>query len=242
MRLLVAYQRRSEKEFASPGKKYHTEGPDSLSMKKSVCLLPLFAVCIAAQTPVGNPTGTVFKDQDYQKPENCLPCHQRQFDELRSSVKSGYRNVSPLFNGLESSANFINGGLLRPTYPDSPIVLPDGVPLNSNMFTTSPLTEIRQVQSGFCFTCHNAEVERLGDNPATREVPQLSGVQAAFRPGSVPASARLCAGRRQRKAGVAGSDRRSASVGGSAFAGCGWHYLRRLPQHRRSGPESQFPA
>ncbi len=145
-------------------------------------LLLIFAGSLAGQVPTGGPTGTVFKDQDYQPPENCLPCHQRQYDELRSSVKSGYRNVSPLFNALESSANFLNGGLLRPTYSDSTVVLPDGVPLNTNMFTTPVLTEVRQVQSGFCFSCHNPHVERLGDNPATREVPQLPGLQAAFRP------------------------------------------------------------
>src|SRR5713101_6361073 len=72
----------------------------------------------------------------YQKPQNCLPCHQRQFDELRSSVKSGYRNVSPLFNGLELSANLLNGGLLRPVYSDSAKLLADGTPLTTNMFTT----------------------------------------------------------------------------------------------------------
>ena len=31
-------------------------------------------------------------------PEKCLPCHQRQYDELRSAVKAGYRSVSPLMN------------------------------------------------------------------------------------------------------------------------------------------------
>src|SRR5579863_9450143 len=107
---------------------------------------------LLAQMPTGNPTTVPFKSQDIQPPENCLPCHQRQYDELRSSVKSGYRNVSPLFNALETAGNLISGGLLRPTYADSTLVLPDGVTLNSNMFTTSPLTEIRQVQSGFCFT------------------------------------------------------------------------------------------
>jgi hypothetical protein len=123
-----------------------------------------------------------FKDQTYQRPESCLPCHQRQYDELRSSVKSGYRNASPLFNGLELSANFLNGGLLRPTYSDSTKVLPDGVPLNSNMFTTPVLTEIRQVQSGFCFTCHNPHVLRMGNDPTAREVPELAGVAGTFRP------------------------------------------------------------
>jgi hypothetical protein len=149
---------------------------------KYTFILLVLAGRLVAQTPTGGPTGVIFNEQDYQIPENCLPCHQRQFNELRSSVKSGYRNVSPLLNALESSANFLNGGLLRPTYPDSTVVLPDGTPLNSNMFTTPVLTEVRQVQSGFCFTCHNPHVERLGNNPATREVPQLPGLQAAFRP------------------------------------------------------------
>jgi len=146
--------------------------------------------CGANSTTVANvqPTSTAdsvqvqFKEQDYQRPEVCEPCHQRQYDELRSSVKSGYRNVSPLFNGLEFSSNLLAGGLLRPVYSDSTIVLPDGTPLNSNMFTTPVLTETRQVQAGFCFTCHNAHVERMGNNPNTREVPQLAGLGANFDP------------------------------------------------------------
>src|SRR5579862_1167621 len=107
---------------------------------------------LSAQTPVPNPFESAFRGQDYQRPENCLPCHQRQFDELHSSVKSGYRNVSPLFNGLEVSGNLLGGGLLRPVYADSTVVLPDGVLLNTNMFTSSPITETRQDQAGFCFT------------------------------------------------------------------------------------------
>jgi hypothetical protein len=142
----------------------------------------LLAANLVAQVPAGSQSAAVFKDQPYQPPEKCLPCHQRQYDELHSSVKSGYRNVSPLFNALETSANFLNGGLLRPTYADSTVVLPDGVPLNTNMFTTPVITEIRQAQSGFCLTCHNAAIERMGDDPKTREVPQLDGLLSEFRP------------------------------------------------------------
>src|SRR5437660_10053356 len=119
-----------------------------------VLALTLSYRSISAQTPVGNPTSFTFKQQAYQPPTSCLPCHQRQFDELRSSVKSGYRNVSPLFNGLEMASNFISGGLLRPVYADSPVVLPDGVPLKTNMFTSPVLNEVGEVQAGFCFTCH----------------------------------------------------------------------------------------
>src|SRR5437660_9700469 len=141
-----------------------------------VFLIVLAVPQLVGQTPVGNPTESPFKNQDYQRPQKCLPCHQRQFDELRSSVKSGYRNVSPLFNGLEMASNFISGGLLRPVYADSPVVLPDGVPLKTNMFTSPVLNEVREVQAGFCFTCHNPHIEREGDDPAKlREVPQLPG-------------------------------------------------------------------
>jgi hypothetical protein len=148
-------------------------------------LITFCAATLAAQTPVGNPPSSFFRDQPYQRPENCLPCHQRQYNELRSAVKAGYRNVSPLFNGLELATNFLTGGLLRPVYADSTIVLPDGALLNTNMFTSPVLTETRQVQAGFCFSCHNAYVERMGDNPHTREVPPLDGLQADFRPGLI---------------------------------------------------------
>lgn len=135
-----------------------------------------------AQTPVGNPTSSSFNNQPYQRPQVCMPCHQRQYNELRSSVKSGYRNVSPLMNGLEVAGNFLSGGLLRPVYADSNIVLPDGTLLNTNMFTSPVLTETRQVQAGFCLTCHNPHIEKMGDDPRTREVPPLDGLLADFRP------------------------------------------------------------
>ncbi|MGH9512378.1 MAG: hypothetical protein ACRD2U_09620 [Terriglobales bacterium] len=154
----------------------------------------VFAICLTAFAcalecgcgtqvqSVSNAPPVGFKAQAFQPPENCLPCHQRQYNELRSAVKSGYRNVSPLFNGLEAAGNFTNGGFLRPVYQDSTIVLPDGTRLNTNMYTSPVLTEARQVQAGFCFSCHNANIEVLGDNPAQREVPQLSGL------GSCPAT------------------------------------------------------
>lgn len=142
----------------------------------------VMSIPLAAQTPTGGPTDSPFKDQQYNRPENCLPCHQRQYDELHSSVKSGYRNVSPLFNGLETSGNLLSGGLLRPVYSDSAKVLPDGTPLNTNMFTTQSFVNNRQVQAGFCYTCHNAHVERLANDPKFREVEELSGIQGNFRP------------------------------------------------------------
>src|SRR5580698_10060304 len=80
--------------------------------------------------------------QPYQRPEACLPCHQRQYNELASAVKSGYRNVSPLMNGLELASNFLTGGLLRPVYGDSSKVASDGTPLRSNMASTPSFTNV----------------------------------------------------------------------------------------------------
>jgi hypothetical protein len=149
-----------------------------------VFLLAGLAQMVHAQTPTpaGNRTTSAFRDQDYQPAKTCLPCHQRQYDELRSAVKSGYRNVSPLFNSLEVAGNLVSGGLLRPVYKDSTIVLPDGTPLDTNNFTSPVLTKTRQVQAGFCFTCHNPHIARLGEDPTKREVPQLPSLGANFRP------------------------------------------------------------
>jgi hypothetical protein len=152
--------------------------------------LVLFALAmlpVAGQVPVGPPLDTAFKNQDFQRPQDCLPCHQRQFDELRSSVKSGYRNVSPLFNGLELSANFLNGGLLRPVYADSSktLTLANGtiIPFTTNMFTTPVFENVNQLRAGFCLGCHNGPLMKGADtNPALREVPELAGTGAGFVP------------------------------------------------------------
>ena len=148
----------------------------------SLAFVPVVLTPLSAQTAIGGSSDATFNNQPYQPPENCLPCHQRQYDELRSAVKAGYRNASPLQNGLEISVNFLNGGLLRPVYSDSKIVLPDGTKLNSNMFTTPSFTELRQVQAGFCLSCHNPHIERMGDDPSQRVYPALDGVGTAFQP------------------------------------------------------------
>src|SRR3954467_13718020 len=110
-------------------------------MKAVRWILPLSTlvfsfVPMSAQTPVGNPSTYSLKSQPYQRPESCLPCHQRQFDELQLSVKSGYRTVSPLFNSLEMAANFLGGGRIRPVYADSTKVTTANTPLRSNLFST----------------------------------------------------------------------------------------------------------
>lgn len=162
-------------------------------MRTKVTILSLVGLCAlqlgcgVQQTPVATggppPPPPQFQPQPFQRPESCLPCHQRQYSELRQAVKAGYRNVSPLFNGLESAGNLINGGLLRPVYADSKVVLPDGTPLNTNMFSSPVLTETRQVQAGFCVTCHNPNVEMISDKDlSAREVPQLDGLGQNFLP------------------------------------------------------------
>ena len=160
-----------------------------MTIRSYIAILFLAGCCVlevgcgGGATPVSGVTNPVqFQPQAFQRPENCLPCHQRQFDELRQAVKAGYRNVSPLFNGLEAAGNLINGGLLRPVYSDSNVVLPDGSNLNTNMFSSPVLTETRQVQAGFCVTCHNANIEMTGENPHTREVPALAGLGTMFDP------------------------------------------------------------
>ena len=114
---------------------------------KALTLLLLTTVGLLGQTSTGNGASVPFKSQAIQQPQNCLPCHQRQYNELRQSVKSGYRNVSPLFNGLETSANYITGGLLRPVYSDSTKLDTNGQPLNTNMFTSSPITDGLQLRA-----------------------------------------------------------------------------------------------
>ncbi len=203
-----------------------------------LCLLNLACGTKVTETP--NPPVVGFKPQAFQPPENCLPCHQRQFDELRSAVKSGYRNVSPLFNGLESAGNLVNGGLLRPVYKDSAVVLPDMTILNTNMYTSPVLTETRQVQAGFCFTCHNANVEVLGDNDLTkREVPQLAGLGTCNNP--APPAGQQCFQPQlfrplrdyvmvdERKSDFAAGSRWRSAVRRYALVGRRGNYVRLLP-------------
>src|SRR3979411_2660427 len=145
-----------------------------LNTRHWILSIPLLSPMLFGQTTPVDSVLTM-NPQPYQRPEKCLPCHQRQYDELRSAVKSGYRNVSPLMNGLELASNFLNGGLLRPVYGDSTKVTVDGTPLKSNFATTPSFPNVNQAQAGFCLSCHNPHVELMGENPGTREVPELAG-------------------------------------------------------------------
>jgi len=148
------------------------------------CVLLLGLLCglpLQAQRPVGNPHQPSLRPQPYQRAEDCLPCHRRQYDELRSSVKSGYRSVSSVFNALELSGNFLSGGRLRPVYGDSNKVTAidvtgvagQGKPLNTNMNSADTFTHINQVQAAFCIGCHAPHIVLMGEDPDQREIPEL---------------------------------------------------------------------
>jgi hypothetical protein len=142
---------------------------------RSTLSLLLLAGGLSAQTPTGNPIGTPFLSQPLGDASGeCKACHPRQYFEMKQAVHFGYRNVSPLFNGLEVASNFLTGGLLRPVYSDSKKLLPDGTPLNTNMLSTPVFKDVLQVAAGYCYTCHQALMERKGEDPAQREVPEIA--------------------------------------------------------------------
>jgi hypothetical protein len=149
---------------------------------RSTLSLLILAGCLSAQKPTGNPTGAPFLPQPLTDASGeCKACHPRQYFEMKQAVHFGYRNVSPLFNGLEVASNFLTGGLVRPVYGDSTKLLPSGAPLNTNMFTTPVFTDVLQADAGFCYTCHQALMERKGEDPAQRAVPEIA-TGSAFRP------------------------------------------------------------
>src|SRR5580704_4030220 len=142
----------------------------------------LLAGGLSAQVPVGNPTLADFQPQPLTDASGeCKACHPRQYFEMKQAVHFGYRNVSPLFNGLEVASNFFTGGLVRPVYGDSTKKLPNGQPLNTNMLTSPIMTDPLQANAGFCYTCHQALMELKGENPAMRQVPEIA-TGADFRP------------------------------------------------------------
>jgi hypothetical protein len=145
-------------------------------------ILMILAAGLEAQTPTGNPTGTVFQYQPLTDASGeCKACHPRQYFEMKQAVHFGYRNISPVFNGLEVASNFFTGGAVRPVYGDSTKTLPNGQPFNTNMFTTPSFQFVQQANAGFCYTCHQALMERKGEDPTQRAVPEIA-TGSAFRP------------------------------------------------------------
>jgi hypothetical protein len=151
-------------------------------LARSTWTLLILAGCLSAQKPTGNPTGAPFISQPLTDASGeCKSCHPRQYFEMKQAVHFGYRNVSPLFNAMEVASNFFTGGLVRPVYGDSKKVLSNGAPLNTNMLTTPIFTDVLQADAGFCYTCHQALMERKGEDPTQRAVPEIA-TGAAFRP------------------------------------------------------------
>ena len=147
--------------------------------------LPVSIGVASGQTSDRIPLMDLIKGQGFSRPEECLPCHRRQYDELRTAVKAGYRNVSPLFNALELAGNFLGGGRLRPVYGDSAQLTTDGTPLTANMVSAQRFTHVNEMQAGFCIGCHAPHVLLMGEDPDHREIPELAGVGMAFRPAQI---------------------------------------------------------
>ena len=135
-----------------------------------------------SQTPTGGSQDGVFLPAPLSDASGeCKACHPRQYFEMKQAVHFGYRNVSPVFNGLEVASNFFTGGLVRPVYGDSTKKLPNGAPLNTNNLTTPAFKDVLQADAGFCYTCHQALIELKGEDPAQRVVPEIA-TGADFRP------------------------------------------------------------
>jgi hypothetical protein len=146
-----------------------------LAHLSALSLAALFAENIAfAQNATGaGPVG--FRPQQFSDASGeCKACHPRQYFEMKQAVHFGYRNVSPVFNGLEVASNFFTGGLVRPVYGDSTKRLEDGTPLNTNNFTTPVFKDVLQADAGLCYTCHQALMERKGEDPSQRSVPEIA--------------------------------------------------------------------
>jgi hypothetical protein len=146
-----------------------------MNLVRTAIAMLLMSTGVFAQRPVGNrPSPSPFQPAQLGDASGqCKGCHPRQYFEMKQAVHFGYRNISPMFNGLEVAGNFLTGGLLRPVYGDSRKTLPDGSPLNTNMFTTPIFKDVLQADAGFCYTCHQALMEKKGEDPNQREVPEI---------------------------------------------------------------------
>src|SRR5215469_17984972 len=146
---------------------------NAMRFLKALATLLLTGAGVFAQTPTDNPMTPFAYQQLSDASGECKACHPRQYFEMKQAVHFGYRNISPLFNGLEVAGNFFSGGLLRPVYGDSQKLLPNGKPLNTNMYTTPVFTDVLQADAGFCYTCHQALIELKGEDPNMRQVPEI---------------------------------------------------------------------
>jgi hypothetical protein len=142
----------------------------------------LLAGCDGETNRIVESTQTTGAEQDFQRIEACATCHERQYQQTLQSVKSGYRAISPLFNGLELAGNFLAQGALeqqairnnlRPVYQsDAP---PDV--RQTNMITSEGgYQNANELRAGFCVGCHDGSVLLQGEDPDEREIPTWEGL------------------------------------------------------------------
>jgi hypothetical protein len=148
---------------------------------RNVLIFTILAAALSGQTPIGTTIGGFQYQPLTDASGECKACHPRQYFEMKQAVHFGYRNVSPVFNGLEVASNFFTGGAVRPVYGDSTKKLSNGQPLNTNLLSTPIFTDVAQANAGFCYTCHQALMERKGEDPTQRAVPEIA-TGSAFRP------------------------------------------------------------
>jgi hypothetical protein len=80
-----------------------------VSVGRGALIVLCFATALSAQTSTGNPTGVTFPFQQFSDASGeCKACHPRQYFEMKQAVHFGYRNISPIFNGLEVASNFFH--------------------------------------------------------------------------------------------------------------------------------------
>jgi len=147
-----------------------------------------------------------------------------------SAVKSGYRNVSPLMNGLEVASNFLNGGLLRPpVYGDSSKIAVDVQPLKSNLASTPSFTNVTQQPSGILpDLSQSTRGNGWARLPPSVKCPNFS-TGATSAAGAPSSSSRLPSGGWLGQTGLAVGSGRSTSSRRATLPGRGRHYVRPLP-------------
>ena len=172
--------------------------PSSMHLRPLLSLAAAFllAACSSGTSPTEDVAGTTGATQAFERLEVCETCHERQFQETLQSVKSGYRSISPLFNGLELTSNFVlqqllSGGLipvnLRPRYqvPSAP-----GDPQGDNLVSsTDGYQSNDDIRAGLCIGCHDGAAILRGENLDQREIPEWGG---SFDPPVCPKDDPLC--------------------------------------------------
>ncbi|MCA9553833.1 MAG: hypothetical protein KC933_27595, partial [Myxococcales bacterium] len=153
-------------------------GPSLRWCCECLALAGLLAACTGTVTEKPAPDDFVDAPQTYLAPEQCAPCHARQYDETLQSVMSGYRAVSPAMNALELAGNFLAQPALeaeairnnlRPVYGTPSEA---GGPSGENSVSADVLDDANEARSAFCIGCHAPHAVLGGEDPARREIPE----------------------------------------------------------------------